>query len=698
MVASDDLLAIIERITSHKHSDDDLAVLRQAIDANSSQEKIQIGKYIVNIPEGKDVHIGDKFYQGADAEAIKEALRLVVQEKQKAKRPRTEKLLLQAVKEEVAARLKQSLHNAVLINLGKEAQPEQVKRPCSSDIKIGDKPSESIPKETSILEVFDQEEIAGKLLILGNPGAGKSTTMLDLTQALIVRAELNADYPIPVLFNLSNWNDDKQSIGDWLVVELKSKYGVRQDIGNKWVSDAKFLPMLDGLDELGSARQESCVHKINEFLQSDYRSQYLVVCSRQEEYGNYKTRLQLKGAICLLELNDIQIHDYLKVVKQEDLQKALREDSIISELMRKPLLLSIAVLSLKELSIEDWQKLSSKDEKVKYLLNMYVQRMLTREIENLWYVSGREPDKEVTRYRLSWLAQNLEEQKITEFLIEKMQPDCLQMKSQKLYFFAIWQFLAAGLKLLSKLIEIVVLRCEEILNLQQNAISEQTSLIINIPLIISMIPFAISLPVFYFRKIRPVERLKSPFKLLGKEIKIGFIYYSIIGMIVFFLPIKHDEKLKFWAVLLGYYIFFLNRQMIFNSNKIIGSELEIIKFPNQGIRKSAINSITTGLFGTITGIIIIVIWVILINDITIITTLGIRSVYLGFIYAFTFGGYACIQHFFLRLFLLQENAILWNYARFLNYCTERLLLQRVGGRYRFMHRQLQEYFALENKR
>lgn len=35
----------------------------------------------------------------------------------------------------------------------------------------------------------------------------------------------------------------------------------------------------------------------------------------------------------------------------------------------------------------------------------------------------------------------------------------------------------------------------------------------------------------------------------------------------------------------------------------------------------------------------------------------------------------------------------WNYAQFLNHCTDRLLLQRVGGRYRFMHKLLQEHFA-----
>ena len=81
MLASDDLLAIIERITSHQHSDDDLAVLRQAINKSSNQDTLQIGKYNVNIGSGKDVHIGDKFYQGADAEAIRKIIQELVKSK-----------------------------------------------------------------------------------------------------------------------------------------------------------------------------------------------------------------------------------------------------------------------------------------------------------------------------------------------------------------------------------------------------------------------------------------------------------------------------------------------------------------------------------------------------------------------------------------------------------------------------------------
>ena len=51
------------------------------------------------------------------------------------------------------------------------------------------------------------------------------------------------------------------------------------------------------------------------------------------------------------------------------------------------------------------------------------------------------------------------------------------------------------------------------------------------------------------------------------------------------------------------------------------------------------------------------------------------------------------QHFTLRIILCWNGYIPWNYARFLNYATERMFLQRIGGRYRFIHKLLQEHFA-----
>jgi hypothetical protein len=47
----------------------------------------------------------------------------------------------------------------------------------------------------------------------------------------------------------------------------------------------------------------------------------------------------------------------------------------------------------------------------------------------------------------------------------------------------------------------------------------------------------------------------------------------------------------------------------------------------------------------------------------------------------------------LRILLWHNGYAPPRYDLLLDYCTERLLLQRIGGRDRFMHRTLQEYFA-----
>jgi len=278
-------------------------------------------------------------------------------------RPRFEWLLLQQVEREIASRLEQSLHNRVLIILDKQVQPELVKRLWDVEVKIGSKPAEPLLPQTSILEVFERPEIAGQLLILGVPGAGKTTTMLELAQSLIDKAIQDSSYPIPVLFNLSSWKDPRQSIPTWLVEELKSKYGVRRDIGKKLIEEKQLLPMLDGLDEAKPEYQEPCVDSINQWLQGDDRPLYVVVCSRREEYVNYKIRLHLNGAIVLQELTDKQIQEYLSDVKRFELWPLLKKDKVLLELVKNPLLLSITVLSYEELSLQKWQQLVQQNNK-----------------------------------------------------------------------------------------------------------------------------------------------------------------------------------------------------------------------------------------------------------------------------------------------------------------------------------------------
>jgi predicted NACHT family NTPase len=214
--------------------------------------------------------------------------------------------LLRAVQKEVEEGLAQSLHRAVeaeLLNLGKVLEPHQVRNPWTMEMTLQERPSQPLPSEMTIAQVFELPEVGQKLLILGEPGSGKTTTLFELAQSLVEKALKEAEAPIPILVNLSSWKDPKQSIFDWLVGELKSKYEIiRQDLGRQFLIQNRLLPFLDGLDEVAPIHQEACALELNTWLTGDIEQQPIgaVVCCRREEYKKIvRKRLVLHNSVRL---------------------------------------------------------------------------------------------------------------------------------------------------------------------------------------------------------------------------------------------------------------------------------------------------------------------------------------------------------------------------------------------------------------
>jgi hypothetical protein len=81
MSLPDELNSIFDRIAQHRQTNADMEMLRQHL-STGGQFVSQQGKYAVNLGQGQDIHIGDRIYQGADAETIRTIVQAIIQELQ----------------------------------------------------------------------------------------------------------------------------------------------------------------------------------------------------------------------------------------------------------------------------------------------------------------------------------------------------------------------------------------------------------------------------------------------------------------------------------------------------------------------------------------------------------------------------------------------------------------------------------------
>ena len=79
-------------------------------------------------------------------------------------------------------------------------------------------------------------------MILGHPGAGKTTALANLTRQLLDEGQAE----VPVIFNLSSWASEQPPLADWLVDELQRQYQVSRKLGQQWINEERLILLLDG--------------------------------------------------------------------------------------------------------------------------------------------------------------------------------------------------------------------------------------------------------------------------------------------------------------------------------------------------------------------------------------------------------------------------------------------------------------------
>lgn len=496
---------------------------------------------------------------------------------------RQRKALLKNIKKSwITNVLEKSLHSKALIELQLEARPEVVPSRTTNTDEFPEEHSQPLSEKTSAIHLFKETEEGEILLILGEPGSGKTTTLLKIAQDLINQAEKNPGQFIPVVLNLSSWASQQQTIADWLVKELESKYLVPKALSKNWIENQDLILLLDGLDEVKANRREACVQAINKFRESHGLTQ-IVISSRIRDYEALSSRLQVQSAVCLKSLTQEQIKQYLDRAggQLEGVESLLQEDEALQELAKSPLILSVIALAYRGIPAEELPHHGSIEERRKHLLDAYIERTFRRK-----GVEKKYPKAKVKHY-LSWLAQELNRTSQSVFLIERMQPNCLPSNERRKYQGGnVITFLIASF--------FISMLTSYIPTISRIVPSVQIS-----HLVLQKIVFFISIGLLIFgfnqKEIKTFETIKLPFHLIGrltasrfwratkKILRQSFLYSLIYGVS--------------WAVFLGF-IFSKNPSSVKIGHWII-SLLIVVIF---GLILGAISGFIAGFLGHYSGI------------------------------------------------------------------------------------------------
>ena len=628
--------------------------------------------------------------------------------------------------------LDQSLRGQVMISLGLEEQPQALA--CSWDLSLesGTNQRRPLPESTKIIDVYNRLGAGCTLLLLGEPGAGKTTTLLTLAKTLISSAQTDVNQLIPVVLNLSAWASRKEDFRSWLRLELKTKYRVPSKISRQWIEDQELLLLLDGLDEVASTYRDSCIQSLNRFSQETGID--LVVCCRARDYADCRHQLAFQTTLYLRPLSLQQVNVALTSAGEplKALQRMVETQSVWQELAQSPLMLNIMMLTYQGVALVDLPQGDDINSHRHRIFATYLHRMFQRRRAAILY-----PANQVIK-QLAWLAQRMQRSSQSVFLLEAIQPNWLNNGRDRLTFevtvravlwmlwgglhlgliaghgfdkstfgwsdFAVWGgygiFSGMGYGLLSGIDQhwlprhwcwgINSILAAVVFGLLFSQVGHSIAIAETIAepgqaidLSQATIAWGISYGVIYggisllidWKLSQPIQPMQA-LRWSGRKGLIASGLGAVVSLALIFGPKVGVLQSLVFGTMVVVAGGFDKRNTVDNQNT----------FPNQGITQALKNAgLLFGIIGLTTAILMLLLepWV----------SAVVNGLLFGVAVAMLVAGITATKHYVLRaLFALRGHAP-WRYRRFLDYGVQLIFLRRVGGGYIFIHRLLLEYLA-----
>ncbi|HCQ22696.1 MAG TPA: histidine kinase [Anabaena sp. UBA12330] len=194
------------------------------------------------------------------------------------------------------------------------------------------------------------------LMILGQPGAGKSTFLRKIgLEALKGKSGQIQGEIIPVLLELKQFTTNEVNIYNIIEQEFIScQLPLAKEFTNQLLRRGKLLLLLDGLDEVPNKNFELVIDKIQEFVKEYKQNKFVISCRT----AAYRQKFQNFKEFIIADFNDQQIQQFINNWFYSQVDKQLGTDQkcwdkintqeATKELARTPLLLTFLCLEYDE--------------------------------------------------------------------------------------------------------------------------------------------------------------------------------------------------------------------------------------------------------------------------------------------------------------------------------------------------------------
>lgn len=215
---------------------------------------------------------------------------------------------------------------------------------------------------TSLYKMLEDKPF--KILLLGGPGSGKTTTIYHHLKEFIELAKENDNRPVPLYVNLADWGksdnsrrskvenqrtsyyEDQTDIPSdfeiWIAKTVSSQknFNVPEGILIQWLVQENVHLFLDGLDEANETNRAELINCINMFLEVRPGIS-LIICSRTADYEALvnleASKLNLNHAVTILPYSDNQLRRYLESMPLPKLRDFITSDDALVEMAHSPL-------------------------------------------------------------------------------------------------------------------------------------------------------------------------------------------------------------------------------------------------------------------------------------------------------------------------------------------------------------------------